>query len=154
MDTSVLAIADDLTGALEVGAHFAARGIEASVTTSTRRERPAVLVIDTETRHLAPDAAAGRIHSVAAGNSSRLIYKKTDSTLRGNIGAELGALLALYPDSPLIYAPAYPAMGRTVRRGCLHVNGSPAHLTAFAGDPLNPVIDSDIARVLRARTQV
>src|SRR5262245_65121828 len=97
----VLALSDDLTGALEVGVRFGAvvelwRG-------QARRPRH---VLDTETRHLPADKAATLIAEIAAGSSARLIYKKTDSTLRGNIGAELGALLAVYPQFPLIYAPA------------------------------------------------
>jgi D-threonate/D-erythronate kinase len=149
-DMEALALADDLTGALETGAKFAAL-----VTTS--REQSClprrVLVIDTESRHLSPSEAAERITMASAANHARLIYKKTDSALRGNIGAELGALLAVHADSPLIYVPAYPAMGRTVKRGHLHVHGSPAHQSAFANDALNPVSDSDIARVLRKQTQ-
>ena len=117
----VLALADDLTGALETGARFAAAGVPAvvSVELSTASDAP-VLVIDTETRHLAPADAAARIHELACqarARGVRFIYKKTDSTLRGNIGAELGALCRADPDSPLVYAPAYPAMGRTVRPG-------------------------------------
>jgi len=45
----------------------------------------------------------------------RFLYLKTDSTLRGNIGSEISAVLAAFPGSPLVYAPAYPRMGRTVR---------------------------------------
>lgn len=146
----LLGLADDLTGALEVGAKFAAAGIEALVATGPESRRPPVLVIDLETRHLPAGEAAGRVRTAAAG--AALIYKKTDSTLRGNIGAELGALIAAHPDSPLIYAPAYPAMGRAVRGGHLYIEGVPAHRTAFARDALNPIACSDIVRMLRAQT--
>jgi len=153
----VLALADDLTGALETGAKFAGNGLSTLVTTE-RELRPAgmndavqVLVIDTETRHVKPDEAAAVIRSLAGaarGLALRFLYKKTDSTLRGNIGAELGALSAAWPDSPLVYVPAYPRMGRTVRRGHLFVDGVRVSETAFAGDPRNPAVESHIPTIL------
>src|SRR5258705_533178 len=76
-----------------------------------------VLVIDTETRHLPAGRAAALVRAVAAGYrefAPWLIYKKTVSTLRGNIAAEFGALLDVFSERTLVYAPAYPQMGRTV----------------------------------------
>jgi D-threonate/D-erythronate kinase len=149
----ILAIADDLTGALEAGAKFAWHGLQARVTTEssvlTLPDSP-VLVVDTETRHLPESAAEQAVRKVAA-TASRvspwLIYKKTDSTLRGNIAAELRAVQDVFPDRALIYAPAYPEMGRTVKNGRLFVWGTPVHQSAFACDPLNPICESDISVV-------
>ncbi len=104
-------------------------------------------MIDTESRHLAPQEAAGRVHAGVAGSQAELIYKKTDSTLRGNIGAELSAL----PEGRIHYVPAYPGLRRTVRGGVLYVDGVPVHETAFARDPLDPVKESDIRRLLEAQ---
>jgi uncharacterized protein YgbK (DUF1537 family) len=139
-------LADDLTGALEIGAKFAAAGIAATVSTRLAWDRDAtVSVIDTETRHAPPAEAAGIIQRLAReAGGVRLIYKKTDSTLRGNIGAELTALAAAFPGSRVVYVPAYPRMGRTVRRGTLLVHGVPVHETEFARDPLNPVRQSHV----------
>jgi D-threonate/D-erythronate kinase len=146
----VLAIADDLTGALEVGARFAGSVVTTELTVSARPD-VGVLVIDTETRHLPADAAAGIVRetvSAALRFDPWLIYKKTDSTLRGNIAAEFRALLQVAPERSLIYAPAYPEMGRTVRNGQLFVHGIPVHQSEFAADPLNPVRCSDLAELL------
>jgi uncharacterized protein YgbK (DUF1537 family) len=148
----VLALADDLTGALEVGAKFAARGMAAVVANvvTNASELPgdaAVVVINTESRHFAPEDAGSAV-SAAAASDAPIIYKKTDSTLRGNIRAELQALARLYPEARIAYVPAYPAMGRTVRAGHLYVNGIPVNETSFARDPLNPVTESSVARVI------
>ena len=145
----VLALADDLTGAIEVGAQFAAAGLRALVTTrhTWDGEEP-VRVIDTETRHRGAEEAAGVVGRLAAEawrRGARLIYKKTDSTLRGNIAAELEAVARACGDSRLVYVPAYPAMGRTVKNGHLLVDGVPVELTEFARDPLNPVGSGDVA---------
>src|SRR5437660_12904210 len=76
----VLALADDLTGALEAGAKLSAPVHFAG----SRLESPA-LVIDTETRHLTSDSAATKIADlISACRHHTLTYKKTDSTLRGN----------------------------------------------------------------------
>jgi uncharacterized protein YgbK (DUF1537 family) len=147
----VLALADDLTGALEIGAKFAGVGIQSVVTAAAppRADRP-VVVIDTQTRHLGAQEAYRRVRALAESarpGNLRLVYKKTDSTLRGNIGSELAALVDVFA-GPLLYAPAYPEMGRTVRRGRLYVDGVPVSETAFARDLLNPIRESDISRAI------
>jgi D-threonate/D-erythronate kinase len=144
---AVLALADDLTGALEVGAKFAGRGIASRVTTSTNLINDILTVIDMESRCLPPADASRKVTSVAR-NAADLIYLKTDSTLRGNIAAEMRALASSYPSSRIAYIPAYPALGRIVRNGCLFVDGIPVHKTAFAADPLNPIGDSSIMGML------
>jgi D-threonate/D-erythronate kinase len=143
----IIALADDLTGALEVGSKFAANGIGAHIGIGQRP--PTLSVIDTETRHVSPGDAARTVERLLRDwGDVDLVYLKTDSTLRGNIGAELEALMRLYPDSPVIYAPAYPAMGRTVKSGYLRVHGVPVHETSFARDALNPIRTSFIPDVI------
>jgi len=135
----VLVLADDLTGALESGVLLEG----AAVSLHAAPEGEAV-VIDTETRHAEPEQARRLVQSWTEQIQAELIYKKTDSTLRGNIGAELAAL----PGGRIHYAPAYPRLGRTVREGRLYVDGVPLEATAFARDPLNPVTESRVARML------
>ncbi len=154
MNGWIFAIADDLTGALETGAKFAAHGFTVRVTTELSVSAPPcvqALVIETETRHLAAGQAA-HVVCEAASSASRfhpwLVYKKTDSTLRGNIAAEFRALQNVFPDRALTYAPAYPAMGRTVKDGRLLVWGTPVHETVFAADLWNPVHQSDLRSLL------
>jgi uncharacterized protein YgbK (DUF1537 family) len=143
--TRVLAIADDLTGALEAGAVFAAAGMR-SVVLTARGWRAGgdaeVVVVDTETRHVSPDVAEAVVAECAAGWDG-LIYKKTDSTLRGNIAAELRAL-----GGRVAYVPAYPAMGRTVVNGRVWVDGVPLEETSFARDALNPVRSGEVRAVV------
>lgn len=143
-----LALADDATGALETGARFVEAGLEALVRFKPDSESG---VIDTETRHLPAELAAERIRNIAArARQARVvsIFKKTDSTLRGNIAAEFRALLEVWPERRILYAPAYPALGRTVRNGELLVNGRPLRDTAFAADVLNPSREGSIRTLL------
>ncbi|HEX4773080.1 MAG TPA: four-carbon acid sugar kinase family protein [Bryobacteraceae bacterium] len=151
---SILAIADDLTGALEAGAKFASNGLSATVVTgleSPIQANSTVLVIDAETRHRTPLESAVCVKefvSKARNSSLQLIYKKTDSTLRGNIAAELRAIQDLFPGRRFIYVPAYPEMGRTVEDGELFVWGTRVHETEFAHDRWHPVRDCKIRSVL------
>lgn len=148
----VLAIADDLTGALEVGGKFAARGFRATVTTDIDAlDTYGVLVLDAQTRHLAAEQARARVEKILRSDRKRapeLIYKKTDSTLRGNIAAEFQALQHVYPDRRIIYVPAYPDLGRTVVNGRLYVHGTPVHETEFARDLWTPVRDCRVQTVM------
>src|SRR5215471_7600629 len=148
----ILALADDMTGALETGAKFRAAGIEAVVSAKPVAAAGAqALVLDTETRHLNAAEARRVVREFVTGSgidSPRLVYKKTDSTLRGNISAELESLAELYPDWRIGYAPAYPALGRTVKSGVLYVDGIPVSETEFASDGLNPVATSSIRALL------
>jgi D-threonate/D-erythronate kinase len=142
----VLVLADDLTGALEAGSAFAQRGVEATVFINGQiLAGTRALVIDTETRHVSADGAAEKIRAFAQTVATRLTYKKTDSTLRGNIRAELSALAQF---GSVVYVPAYPQLGRTLINRCLHINGVPISETAFASDPLHPITDGSIAKLL------
>jgi len=151
----ILGIADDLTGALEAAAKFAAQGVGARVTTQIAVSGPPevpVLVIDTATRHLPAEDARAVVREAtecALRFAPWLVYKKTDSTLRGNIAAEFRALLECMPHRPLVYAPSYPEMGRTVKGGRLFVGELPVHESDFGRDPLDPVRVSDISVLLR-----
>jgi len=162
-DDRILVLADDLTGALEVGAKWGSRGVRTSVTTEMNLSdcegitAIQAMVIDSETRHLGSGEAAARVSAWAGSahqNGFSRVYKKTDSTLRGNIASELAALLKAWPDSPLLYVPAYPKMGRTVRGGTLYVHGVPVGETEFADDELNPVRESSIPAMIRSQCSV
>jgi uncharacterized protein YgbK (DUF1537 family) len=128
-----LILADDLTGATDAGAQFACRGIDAFVSWGDSRfayESP-VVAWDLATRQLEPAAAAAK-HRAALRRlltPDRRLYKKIDSTLRGQPAAEIAALRAtlreLSRPAQGVFAPANPAMGRTTRDSRVLVNGKP-----------------------------
>lgn len=111
-----------------------------------------VVALSTETRHVPAASAAARVktafNSLPCGSSAR-IYKKTDSLLRGNIGAELRALCEAAGSGPLVYAPAYPTGGRTTIDGIHRLEGVPVAEAAPGRDPLTPVRESHIPTLLR-----
>jgi uncharacterized protein YgbK (DUF1537 family) len=143
---SLLAFADDLTGALEVGAKFAKAGVTVVARFEPGCDLPSgAVVIDTETRHSRAEDATEQLSTLIHGSrlyDAAVIFKKTDSTLRGNIGPELRALADAYPGRAIVFSPAYPQMGRTVRLGHVFIDGQPLEATSFARDALNPVTSS------------
>jgi uncharacterized protein YgbK (DUF1537 family) len=128
-----LIIADDLSGAADCAIGFAAHGARTIVTlnadTMADIAHADVIAADADSRRMAPpDAAACNLDvwRRAAGQERRL-YKKIDSTLRGNWAAETAAL---QPAAGLaIVAPAFPATGRTTHDGRMFVHGQPLENT-------------------------
>lgn len=153
----LLVISDDLTGAMDTGVQFSARGIRTLVTMDLEicitgiDAGVSVLVVDTESRHLPPAIAYERVHRIAlaAKNSGvAFVLKKTDSTLRGNIGSELQAVMDAWDSADLMFLPAYPVNGRTTEKGRQYVHGVPLEQTPFAFDPLEPMTGSDIRHII------
>lgn len=159
MPPKLLVIADDLTGANDTGVQFAKRQIPSIVWAEPEAAASSpgfeVVVINTASRHLSPAEAAARVRratrwGLAAGIEH--FFKKTDSTLRGNLGAELEALCRETGAASIPFVPAFPVMGRTTRAGIHYVHGRPISETAFARDPLNPISESDVPALLRRQT--
>ena len=159
---TLLIVADDFTGALDTGVQLAGCGAPTRVVTDpdfspASAAGAEVLVIDAETRHLpAAEAAAivGGIVRRAVEQKVPYIYKKTDSALRGNVGAELGALLAASGEEALPFLPAYPQIGRCTRGGVHYIEDKPVAESVFGIDPFEPVRHSDVASLIGAQSSV
>ena len=145
-------IADDLTGAAELGAVGWRRGLRAHVVCGGVIDGQADLVcMDTDSRSCASDEAAQRAASAAglfAEKGARWIYKKVDSVLRGNVIAEVEAILKQLHLRLALLAPANPSLGRAVRNGMYLIHGRPLHETEFARDPEHPRHSSEVLALL------
>ena len=148
-------LADDFTGALDTAAKLAARRISCFVTSergidfSELPDDCEVLTIDTETRHVPPEEAYALYRDLCRrwGEVSPYLYIKTDSVLRGNLSASLAGA-AEGVGCAAAFVPAFPSAGRVTRGGRHFVNGEPLERSAFANDPLNPAVTSDISAIL------
>ena len=163
MDQSrCLVVADDMTGGGDTGAQFAKKGLRTLlVTPGISAGLPAdylkwdVLVLNTHSR--AMDAAQARQAVAAILQQLDLkrfgvIYKKIDSTFRGNIGSEVDAILETSGLPMGFLTPAFPEMGRTVKDGILMVKGTPVAETEASRDPACPVQDSNLVNLLRRQS--
>jgi uncharacterized protein YgbK (DUF1537 family) len=143
-------IADDLTGAMDTGVTFARMGVETVVSFGTEVPGgPGAVVVTTDSRASAPEQAYERVRSITPAYSDFYLYKKIDSTLRGNVGAELQAIMDTRHPQKVVLCPAFPENKRTVVRGSLLVDGVPVNQTYFAHDPLCPVREAHIPSLLR-----
>ena len=159
----LLIIADDFTGALDTGVQFAARGavtrvvVDPDFSMEQLGDDLQVLVLDAETRHLSGQQAYEVVfravrRALDAGFTH--IYKKTDSALRGNVGAELTAVLDAARASCLAFLPALPKMNRVTRQGIHYIDGVPVAESVFGKDPFEPVTQSSVEAILRRGSQV
>ena len=157
----LLIIADDFTGALDTGVQFAARGIKTRVVVGadaalTHRNAD-VLVVDTETRHLPAAKAYEAVERLVrrAGHAGfAYLYKKTDSALRGNVGAELAALLNASGSRQLAFLPAFPQMNRVTKNGVQYIDGVPVTESPFGVDPFEPVCHAAVTELLAEQTDL
>jgi len=127
-----LIIADDLTGAADCAMAFAKVGLETLVIwNEIGQSNGPVLALNTESRFLSPDDAACRqVTGLAARHRPGvLVYKKIDSTLRGQPAAELAALCDFLATlrggrAPMaLVAPAFPGTGRSTEKGSVRIAG-------------------------------
>lgn len=119
-------LADDLTGACDAAAPFLHAGLQARVWLGAAPEFPAteaVQAFNTASRALGPEQAAEiLLRAIAAlPTAPRRVFKKVDSALRGPIAAEVLAAHRALGTRAILFAPAFPATGRTVRAGILHL---------------------------------
>ncbi|WP_427113791.1 four-carbon acid sugar kinase family protein [Megasphaera sueciensis] len=151
-------LADDFTGANDTGVQVRKQGIPIDVLLELdpAAQGEGSIVIDTESRVIPPtEAYACMVHIaeiVVQQGGCRYLYKKVDSTLRGNLKEEIKALLDIYKPELIVFDPAYPAQGRTVENRRLCVYGKPLLTTEIAADPRNPVFEDDIAQLLSSYT--
>lgn len=161
LEKQLCILADDLTGALDSGVQLTKRGRKTVILpewqTADFSAGAEVIVIDTETRHVPAEEAYQTVYDLvkkALDQGFPCIYKKTDSALRGNIGAELTALLDASSSDHVDFIPAYPDTGRTTVDGILYVDGIPVADSVFARDPINPATESRIADIIHHESRV
>lgn len=149
--------ADDLTGALDAAAPFAARGFKTVVSRTEElpigANRAVVISVNLGTRHLAASEIAQRTSQTVKtlqGLGVRILLNKVDSTLRGNPGVELVAALEAINGDHAVLCSAYPQNERTVEDGRLLVNGIPVAETDVGQDQLSPLPSSRVDEIVNA----
>jgi len=170
-------IADDLTGANVDGALLTAEGfssatcIDAAGWDAEAFAGAEAIAISTDSRLLSPEEARQRVRqavSALARKRPALFAKRIDSTLRGNLGAEIETALeaidqvnialateAKEPPRPpalAVVVPAYPKSGRLAVGGYLIVHGQALQCSPIANDPATPLTSSLTVDIIAAQT--
>lgn len=152
----ILIVSDDVTGSNAVAIRFSEQHLSAVTIFErealVRNATHDVLVLSTNTRGVCANISYDQVKAgleVADLTEFSLFSKRIDSTMRGNIGAEIRAFFDVLGDEYLamIY-PASPELGRVVENGDMLVNDVPLHSTAVAQDVLTPVTTSNVVDIL------
>ena len=128
VSSDCILIADDLTGACDTGVQFARYGLSSYAWSDLSRApgwSSNVVSVNTDSRCDELARSKTKIQQVAnlcVDVRPKILIKKIDSTLRGNVGQEILATMESFHRDFAIIAPAYPAMGRTVENGVLEIN--------------------------------
>jgi uncharacterized protein YgbK (DUF1537 family) len=153
----IAVIADDLTGAAEMGGIGIRHGLRTEIRTAVGTSADAdLLVIAADSRSKHEKAAVEEMTTIT--RELRLlkpewVYKKTDSVLRGHVMAELKVHLENLDFRNALLIPANPSLGRIIRDGQYYLNGEPIHKSSFSCDPEFPILSSDIQDMLHTKNQ-
>jgi D-threonate/D-erythronate kinase len=162
--THLAIIADDLSSATDCGAQVARSGQPVLVPLHgyglpaqlpARAGAAKVISVDTDSRSAPGERAYAVVKeaaSVLTATGWQHFYKSVDSTLRGNLGAEISAVLDVVRPDCAIVAPAFPSYGRTTADGVQFLRGVPLNETEFGTDPTAPVREANIVRLLSQQT--
>ncbi len=152
-------IADDLTGANDTGLQFTRHGLCTEVLLEGAGPGPAsaaaIVIWDTNSRAIDGQAAYDKVQAAVrqahqAGFTH--YYKKLDSTLRGNVGIEIKAILDMGLHDFAFVMPAFVQTGRTTVGGNHLVQGVPVEATEIARDPKSPVTESCLPALLQRQS--
>lgn len=146
-------LADDLSGAADSSALLGRRvriSLWPAAAWDPNLDSDIIQVHDTESRSLTAAEAALRVAAACGLLPWPGLYKKIDSTLRGNPGAEIAAALKATGTRTAVVAPSLPGQGRTVAGGILMVDGKRITKTSFAHDARTPVRHDRVADLLRS----
>lgn len=174
----IIVIADEMTGAAEAAAISHSFGLSTSLLVNVSDDLPVsdVLVVATDTRTMYEHEAVEETHRIcqilkqampklnqarqaamsplqraqALANADDVlhIFKYTDSILRGHIHLELRALVEESRYEQVMYLPANPTKGQTIRGGRYFINGVPLDQTQYKQDPEFPASTANVAAAI------
>ena len=148
----ITVIADDITGAAEIAGAAWSHGLKVVLSTGFNQQNDDtdVLVIATDTRSGCEANAVNEMLCLARQieHNDGILFKKTDSALRGHIVAELNALLRIKAYTRALLLPQNPSKNRAISNGTYFISGKPLAETAFKDDPEFPAKSSAVAEIL------
>lgn len=152
--TSILVIADDLTGAAEIGGIALRYNLTVDIVhklDSTLQSD--VQILNTNTRSLTYEEIIPHLQNVTGGikkDSYQFIYLKFDSALRGNIKIQVEFLKKQLGYKLAVFCPVNPVFGRLIKNGEYYINDRLINETSFSEDPEFPIRKSHVLDILNA----
>jgi len=160
IEDKIVVVADDFTGANDTGVQFSKRNLKSMVifnneNISKSLKNCKVLIIDTESRFDDMKNAYRKTYElgkILKNENIKYIYKKLDSTFRGNIGAEISGLMDSLEFKYAVLVPAFPSNQRITKNGMVYLKGRLLSETEISNDPRTPVKESFIPIIVSQQT--
>ena len=154
-------IADDITGANDIGIMYAKEGLDTAVYSYSMLDgsediENTVSIIDTNSRFLSADEAYQKVYDALKyfkGKGVKQYFNKQCSVFRGNIGAEFDAMLDCLGEENGLVVLGFPDNGRTTIHGIHYVYGVELAKSQFSKDPVHPMTESDLVSILQKQTK-
>jgi uncharacterized protein YgbK (DUF1537 family) len=148
----IAVIADDFTGAAEIGGVGLRNRLKVVIETEKIQTSDAdLLIIATDTRSLPASEASEIIVKITKqliNLNPTFIFKKVDSALRGNITEELIAQIKSSQKNRAVIIAANPILKRIIKDGIYYIDNIPLNKTWFSSDPEYPVRSSSVLEIL------
>lgn len=166
---NIAVIADDFTGANANGALLTAKGFSSATCLEIDHWSPkqfaeyTAVSINAESRLLAPKNAWKVVYSAVkrfCDEKPALISKRVDSTLRGNVGAEMEAAIQAMDDSYghkeslAVLVSSYPSSGRICVGGYQIVHGVALERSPIAKDAATPVNNTSVLKIIAEQSAI
>lgn len=154
-------IADDVTGANDIGIMYAKAGHKTLVYSYGTGEKKEyadcdVLVIDTDSRFDTRKKAYEKVQHALKNTPKERVGQFIDkqcSVFRGNIGAEFDAMLDSLNEEFAAVVLGFPNNGRTTLHSVHYVYGTLLENSQFKNDPVHPMTCSNLCSILGEQTK-
>lgn len=160
-------VADDVTGANDIGIMFQKGGYRAAVfplgllqscgcSLEKEAEGLDVIVIDTDSRFDRTECAREKVRKATELLMTLpcdMYHNKTCSVFRGNIGAEFDEMQDVLGISSSMVILGFPANGRTTVDGIHYVYGTKLEESQFRNDPIHKMTTSSLEEILHRQSQ-
>jgi uncharacterized protein YgbK (DUF1537 family) len=155
-------VADDITGANDIGLMFAKNGYATAVIPfddqldSDIFSGLDVVILDTDSRFDTVTEAADKVRRATAllvRTGFDLYHNKTCSVFRGNIGAELDAMQDVLGVKCSMVVLGFPKNGRTTLHGIHYLNGVPIDHSSLVHDPVHPTTEPELVKIIAQQSE-
>lgn len=149
---TVLVLADDLTGATELGGIALRFGLQVRICHNLiQNPQTDVVIQNTNNRALHRGEVLKNLEDLFKDFDCQcydFVYLKFDSALRGFIDFETSWYLKKFKRQKLLFCPINPLLKRVIQNGVYLIDGVPIHETSFKDDPEFPIQFGEIDRNL------
>lgn len=153
-------IADDMTGSNVSNSLLAKQGFKVGTISQAselgKYSNYDAIGIHTDSRGVSAQEAYSRVKEqmvIAKDVDTKFYTKRIDSTMRGNVGSELDAMLDVLGDEYIgLVVPSFPDSEKIVIGNFMLVDGVLLENTDVKNDPTSPVNTSRIINVFRQQT--